>query len=152
MLKNDELTDKIMRVTGRFPVACDCDHCRMQCMTPCLGTPQDIWRLIENGYEDRLRLTLWYVGVLAGRISFPILMVQPHQTRQGCVFWKDGVCELHNTGLKPTEGRLSHHVITEENFCFEKSLSWNVAREWINIENILLIKKIVTRITLSQRL
>lgn len=150
MLINNEIADKIMRVTGRHPVACDCEHCRMQCMTPCLGTPQDIWRLIRAGYVDRLRITFWCVGIIMGKISFPILMVQAHQTRQGCVFWKDGLCELHHTGLKPTEGCLSHHIITEENLCFEKSLSWNVAREWINPANISLIGKIVTTITLSQ--
>ena len=37
-----ELTEKISRVTGRYPVECDCPLCRQQCRTPCLGTPQDI--------------------------------------------------------------------------------------------------------------
>ena len=37
-----ELIDKISRATGRYPVSCDCPRCRRQCLTPCLGTPEDI--------------------------------------------------------------------------------------------------------------
>ena len=85
-----ELTDKISRATGRYPVSCDCPRCRRQCLTPCLGTPEDIWRLIEAGYEERLRITFWAVGMLVGAIPFPILMVQAHQTEHGCIFWKTG--------------------------------------------------------------
>ena len=39
-----ELIDKISRATGRYPVSCDCPRCRRQCLTPCLGTPEDIAR------------------------------------------------------------------------------------------------------------
>lgn len=74
-------------------------------------------------------------------------MIQAYQTSHGCVFWKDGLCSLHNKGLKPTEGRLSYHTITEENIDFGKSLSWNVAREWINTENISLIAKLLKHFT-----
>ncbi len=138
-----ELIERISRVTGRYPVSCDCPRCRRQCLTPCLGTPEDIRRLVEAGYEKDLRFTFWAVGMLVGRVAFPILMVQPQQTVHGCVFWRDGLCSLHDKGLKPTEGRLSYHTITEENIDFEKSLSWNVAREWINAENISLIAKLL---------
>lgn len=147
MPMNNEITDRIMQVTGRRPIACSCEHCRRQCQTPCLGTPQDIWRLIEAGYESRLRTTFWAVGMLLGKLSFPILMVQAYQTPDGCIFWKNGLCELHDAGLKPTEGKLSHHIITAENLSFEQSLSWNVAREWLATRNLPLIMKIVTRIS-----
>ncbi len=85
--------------------------------------------------------------MLVGAIPFPILMVQALQTEHGCVFWKNGLCELHDLKLKPTEGRLSYHVLTEENICFGKSLTWNVAKEWINVENIPLITRILQRMT-----
>ena len=49
---------------------------------------------------------------------------------------------LHDRGLKPTEGRLSHHTLTEESFDFSKSLAWNVAREWLNGKNVPLILRI----------
>ena len=140
-----DLTEKISRATGRYPVSCDCPRCRRQCLTPCLGTPEDIWRLIEAGYEERLRITFWAVGMLVGAIPFPILRVDALQTERGCIFWKNGLCELHDLNLKPTEGRLSYHILTEENICFGKSLGWNVAKEWINVENIPLITRILQR-------
>lgn len=58
---------------------------------------------------------------------------------------ENGLCELHDLNLKPTEGRLSYHILTEENICFSKSLSWNVAKEWVNVENIPLITRILQR-------
>ena len=145
-MSHDLITEKISRATGRYPVSCNCPLCRQQCLTPCLGTPQDIWRLIEAGYGSKLRLTYWAVGMLVGELSFPIPMVQALQTQHGCVFWENGLCRLHDAGLKPTEGRLSHHLLAEDNFCFERSLSWNVAKEWINRENIELITKILQHI------
>lgn len=84
--------------------------------------------------------------MLVGAVPFPIPMVQALQTEHGCIFWKNGLCELHDLKLKPTEGRLSYHVLTEENLNFGKSLTWNVAKEWINVENIPLITKILQRI------
>lgn len=146
---NNKALERIMRVTGRYPVTCTCEHCRKQCQTPCLGTPQDIWRLMEAGYESQLRLTFWAVGMLLGKLPVPIIMVQAYQTPHGCIFWENGLCQLHDSGLKPTEGKLSHHIVTAENLSFENSLSWNVAREWLVIRNFPLVEKIVLRI--SQR-
>ena len=41
--------EKIIRITGRKPVSCQCALCKSQCQrTPCLGTPQDILALIER--------------------------------------------------------------------------------------------------------
>lgn len=46
-------------------------------------------------------------------------------------------------GFKPTEGRLSHHTITMENLKFGMSLSWNVAKEWLDERNFDTIREIV---------
>ena len=43
---------------------------------------------------------------------------------------------------KPTKGKLSHHSIREDNFKLSKSLSWNVAREWVVAENADIVAKI----------
>jgi len=34
------------------------------------------------------------------------------KTEEGCTFWKDGKCELHQSGLKPIQGKLAHHANT----------------------------------------
>lgn len=143
MNDNETTVEKIIRITGREPVSCKCSRCKAQCLrSPCLGTPQDILKLIEAGYKDRLGVTVWSVGMLIGAIPFPIPMVQPMQTNEGCAFLKDGLCILHDLGLKPTEGRLSYHTITYESFEFSRSLSWNVARTWLEPKNAVAIVRI----------
>lgn len=129
------LFDKIKKNTGRKEVECSCELCQKQCKVPCLGTPDDILRLLEAGYRDKLSVSYWMVGLLLGKLPAKVPMVQAIQTEQGCVFFKDGLCELHSLGLKPTEGKLSHHELRLDNFIFELSLGWNVAKEWIDVKN-----------------
>ena len=140
---------KIIRKTGRKPTGCRCQSCKNQCHTPCLGTPEDIQRLIEAGYGDKLKPTLWLVGMAIGRLNYPIAMVQAAIEDDGwCVFRQDdGLCSLHDKGLKPTEGRLSHHSIKAENYSFSKGLSYNVAKEWLESKNDDLIAEIMNLYT-----
>ena len=124
---------QIIRKTQRQPTECRCLVCRMQCRVPCLGTPADIRRLIEAGYKDRLAPILWLAGMYAGQIRFPVPMVQPARGEDGwCAFFQNGLCELHERGLKPTEGKLSYHTIRADNFDFSCSLAWNVAKTWLD--------------------
>ena len=139
---------RIMRKTGRKPIECKCQKCKQQCKTPCLGTPEDIRRLIKAGYKERLAITHWWVGIARGKLDFPVIMIQARQEENGyCTFFRDGLCELHDLGLKPTEGRLSHHSITKENFKFGKSLSWNVAKEWMDMRNGEIVEEIIRHMT-----
>ena len=123
----------IMQKSGRKPTACSCEKCKSQCHTPCLGTPEDIERLIDAGYKNRLAPTEWLVGMLF--IDRPVLMLQAKIENGWCTFYHDGKCELHEQGLKPTEGKLSHHSIRIDNFDPKKSLSWLVAKEWLPLQN-----------------
>ena len=132
LLIDETPLQRIIRKTGRKPVQCKCRLCKQQCHTPCLGTPQDILKLIESGYKDRLAPTEWLVGMIMGVIDMPVPMIQAKQEGDWCTFYKDGLCELHDAGLKPTEGRLSHHSIRLDNFKPSKSIAWNVAKEWLN--------------------
>ena len=69
--------------------------------------------------ESRIQgASRWAVGLLLGKIPYIVPMVQAKQEAGGCTFFQDGLCELHAAGLKPTEGRLSHHTITMENLKF----------------------------------
>jgi len=139
---NKEEQEIIILRTGRKQIECNCQKCKNQCRTPCLGTPDDILRLIDAGYASKLILSHWMVGMMLRKIPCSIPMVQIMKGDNGCIFFKDGLCALHNTGLKPTEGKLSHHTITLENYIFELSLSWNVARTWIEDRNFLKVLKI----------
>jgi len=125
--------EKIMRRTGRKPSFCKCVKCKSQCSTPCLGTPEDIQKLVDAGFKDRLKATTWAAGIIMELIDEPINMVQAtyDEEKKACTFFNNGLCELHDLGLKPTEGKLSYHTITKENYTPQKALSWNVAKEWI---------------------
>lgn len=134
--------EKISANSGRVPTSCTCNHCKEQCKTPCLGTPADILKLINAGYIEKLDLTLWVQGYVLKKCPL-IPMVQAIRTKDGCVFLKNGLCELHDLGLKPTQGILSHHTLMEENFIFERSLGYNVAKEWVKIQNLPVIVEIL---------
>lgn len=129
--------EKIQRKTGRKPTECKCKLCKSQCKSVCLGTPEDIIKIIHAGYGERLSPTLWGAGVLMGLTNKPVDIVAPtfDEEKGCCTFFIDGLCELHEKGLKPTEGKLSHHSFNVDNFNANKSLSWNVVKEWINVSD-----------------
>lgn len=149
LLIRESQLQRIMRKTGRRPCQCKCHLCQEQCRTPCLGTPEDIERLIDAGYADRLKPTIWAAGIVMGITNYPIPMIQAIAGHEYCTFFHEGLCELHNKGLKPTEGRLSHHTIRADNFKASKNLSWNIAKEWISEENYETIERIIRKIALS---
>lgn len=98
--------EAIADVPALEPTACSCEACQAMCRRgPCLGTPQDILRIVVAGEGDKLAVTdyraLESVGIPRQTIMAPLL------TPDGCAFLKDGLCTLHDRGLKPTEGRLS---------------------------------------------
>lgn len=86
------------------------------CKVPCIGTPKDIEAIIDAGYADRLKETMWMVGYLAVKEK-PIAMIQPTEKDGWCAFRRsDGLCELHDSGLKPTEGVLASCKVIEEEY------------------------------------
>lgn len=141
---------RIIRKTGRKPSQCKCKLCQQQCHTPCLGTPQDILRLAKAGYADRLALSEWAAGILLGCTDHIIQMIQPISEGDHCTFFHDGLCELHDKGLKPTEGRLSHHSMQLDNWNPKKSTSYNVAKEWEDEDNIPVIRELIGELSKVQ--
>lgn len=134
---------RIIRKTGRKPIQCKCEKCKQQCHTPCLGTPHDILKLIKAGYADRLAWTDWEAGMLVGCTDHPIGMLQAKFDGDWCTFYHDGLCELHDKGLKPTEGKLSHHSTQIVNWTPKKSIAWNVAKEWEDEDNAPILEEIL---------
>ncbi len=132
---------KISRKTGRKQTFCKCTACKRQCQTPCMGTPQDIEAIIDAGHGDKIFPTVWGAGVMMG-VSGPVLVYAADRISTGCIFFKDGLCTLHDAGLKPTEGKLSHHSVRLDNFDPKKSVSWAVVKEWLNPDNAEVVKRI----------
>lgn len=57
----------------------------------------------------------------------------------------DGLCELHDRGLKPTEGVLASCKVVEEDDIptYETSVLRAVAHEWVKVENFATIMRVV---------
>lgn len=125
-----EEVERIKKLVGidhnRWEQPCTCDKCKNMCKVPCIGTPKDIEAIIDAGYADRLKETMWMDGWCAFR--------QP-----------DGLCELHDRGLKPTEGVLASCKVVEEDDIptYETSVLRAVAHEWVKVENFATIMRVV---------
>lgn len=149
MMEKDETTlQRIIRLSTCEPSECHCERCRQMCHVPCLGTPEDIERLVDAGYADRLRPTEWLVGCLIGLFSRPIYMIQPDTVNGWCTFYHNGLCELHDQGLKPTEGKLTRHddVATHGKVPLENNVTFLVAKEWTEDRNFYTIMRICNKI------
>lgn len=140
--------ERIARESECQPSECHCELCRSMCRTPCLGTPEDIEKLVDAGYADRLVPTEWGVGMIVGLISRPIYMLQADTINGWCTFYHNGLCELHDKGLKPTEGKLAHHTdpIIHGNQPTSLNVAWLIAKEWMKDSNLQIIERICNKI------
>lgn len=97
--------------------SCSCDRCRAMCEAPCIPTPQEAERLIQLGYGPKLMQRPIYNWEIHDDIQV-LCPANPGKEgqvvnivfRDGCVFQDaSGLCQLHDLGLKPLEGRLAIH-------------------------------------------
>ena len=100
-----------MEIKNIKETSCSCDKCKNMCRTaPCLGTPEDIIKICEAGFQGKIALTGWATGLVMGVYHKPITMLQAKFENGKCSFLDDNdLCILHDLGLKPTEGKLAHH-------------------------------------------
>lgn len=95
-----------------MPESCSCQKCQDMCKTPCIPTPIDVYNIIEHGdlhITKRFLPTSWATGLIAGTHTNVVTLFAPqfNQETGYCSFFKDGLCELHDLGLKPLEGKLA---------------------------------------------
>ncbi len=95
---------------------CSCDKCAAMCdHRPCWGTPDEMRKIIEAGFGERLMRDYWSkpdaeIDILAPAIVGYEGQSAPWWPMGRCTFLTDdGLCSLHDLGLKPIEGRLAHH-------------------------------------------
>lgn len=96
-----------------LPNECKCEKCKRMCDRPCWGTPEDIKKIIDAGYGDKLMVDYW------DGIDFDILCPALKgyegkradffpRSEEGCTFLtKTRLCRLHKKGLKPSEGKIA---------------------------------------------
>lgn len=115
------------------------------CKRPCWGTPEDAKRLIDAGYGHRLTRDFW--GSREDGVNVDTHILCPAlkgyegtkapffpRSEEGCTFWKDGLCELHDLGLKPIEGKLATCKPSELDESGEIALHEEIYLTWKNPE------------------
>ena len=123
--------------------SCMCDECKQMCQRPCWPTPEEAKKLIDAGYASRLMEDYWYRSEGDIKILCPALKgyenrFTPFWPIGQCTFQdENGMCELHDKGLKPLEGRESLcHDRTPENLrdkivaIWDSSEAQKLVEEW----------------------
>lgn len=119
--------ERIVRKSGMKPISCKCNLCKLQCKAPCLGTPEDIIKIIAAGLSKRvIKIHLDGTQIIAPLYD---------KEKSACTFFTNGLCELHDSGLKPTVGKLSHHSTSIKSFNPKKSIQKFVLDEWKSLSN-----------------
>lgn len=91
---------------------CSCGACQRMCERSCWGTPDDIRKLIQAGFGSKLMLD-WWIGeedniyVLCPAETGHEGRSAPSWPGMGCILQKNGLCTIHASGLKPTEGKVA---------------------------------------------
>lgn len=101
----------IIEKSGAQLNSCACDHCKSMCQrAPCLGTPAEMLAIAKAGFADRLEKITWAAGYLKYGIPMIDDVIRPKmdKIKGACTFYTEaGLCQLHDLGLKPMEGRLA---------------------------------------------
>jgi len=115
---------------------CTCDICKAMCQEPCWPSPDEAQGLIDAGYSERLMPGIWW-RVEEGAVHVLSPSRQANRLSKRCTFQdRRGLCELHDLGLKPMEGRLARCDDNGPHFLREK-----VVETWDNIAAQTLAKK-----------
>ena len=130
---------------------CSCVACQGMChRRPCFGTPDDIERIVDAGHAGKLMAeygttdpevlfggpTVWMVQPAVVGFEGKVAPDDPGGT---CAFLnRAGRCELHDAGLKPSEGKIAlcfegHEelgipFVSTPNILFEFTKLWNTER------------------------
>ena len=93
-----------MDLTKHEWIQCDCPECRNMCIVPCWPTFAEAEILIDEGYSNKLVVDYWW----GSRKMDCVKALRPLGDKEVCCFQQeDGLCSLHDLGLKPMEGKLA---------------------------------------------
>ena len=114
---------------------CACEKCKNMCRErPCWPSPQEAQKLIDSGYSNRLMYDYWVgdgrtgsdIGIISPAIVGYEGKAAPSWSMGRCTFLtKDDLCELHDKGLKPIEGRVADHTGQLSGLHGEVAFLWN---------------------------
>lgn len=131
--------------------ACSCTACKEMCeRTPCLGTPEEMLAIKNAGFGDKLVIMRYYDTYMLSPDSFETRDRYNHRSISGrCRFLTpQRLCQLHDLGLKPIEGRAAIHeggeVPHDKAFISDQSMfREGLARSWERPIGRLIIKRFI---------
>jgi len=92
---------------------CSCEICRSYCLRPGWWTVEQAKEVINSGYSNRMMVEVSPerdFGVLSPAFKGCERGIALQKfSKNGCNFYKDGLCELHPIGLLPLECGFCHH-------------------------------------------
>jgi len=104
-----------MLLRDRYPASdpCSCDICRRYCQRPGWWTVEEAENAISKGKANRMMLEISpekTFGVLSPAfMGNEANIALQFFAKNGCTFYKNGLCELFGTDLQPLECRFCHH-------------------------------------------
>lgn len=119
--------------------SCTCKTCKEMCRRPCWGTPVEVEKIIHAGYGKRLMLYFYDKSItdsielltpaLKGGEGRSLHTEYFAQRNTSCTFQdKRGLCELHDKGLKPIEGRMSICAGPSAIGRYEVAIEWETSK------------------------
>lgn len=122
------------RGVERHESQCSCDTCKKLCtIAPCQGTADEMAAIQAAGFGDKL-MAGFYMDLDTFEGPFRIVAIERNDS--GCPFHtSDGLCALHDLGLKPSEGRLANHSTEDHGLKAEicKTFNSDSGRELLNL-------------------
>lgn len=107
----------------------------------CLGTPDEIARLINAGYGNLLRPGVAMVTDGNEKDDVKVVMVQLTTDQDGhCVMNRNGKCLLQDLGLTPHVGKLHLSATESGSAPAIKGAFLDVIEQWADIRNVSAIK------------
>lgn len=131
---------------------CSCNVCLGYCKRPGWWTVDEAAKAIDAGYAKRMMLEIapeFTFGVLSPAFNGNEGAIATNQfAYSGCNFLKQGLCELHGTGLMPLECRFCHH----ERIGLGTKCHTDIEKDWNTPGGQILVKKWITIIKRFRRL
>lgn len=126
---------------------CTCTHCKADCAIPCWPLPSEALAIIEAGYGAKLMLDwsdfvrdrkIWFLSPalpgFEGKEAPENYHAQINLKRPCVMQDKQGLCTLHKFGLKPKEGRATHHTVSRPNLRRSLITFWNTVEGQMVVE------------------
>lgn len=120
---------------------CSCEVCQSFCAHPGWWTVEEAAAAIEAGFAERMMLEMSPDGTFSvlspafkgNEVNFALEVF----ANQGCNFFKDGLCELFESGHVPLECRYWHHDRQGQGINYHT----DIGKQWNSVDAKRLIVK-----------